>query len=98
MGNRYKLLFVELDEKSYKIKDYSFWGTLLGRRFYRVRNFSLWQFLIGRKRRYYSTCDRIEYHTDGDMSIVGPSCACCGRNEVMESIFERAFKNKNRIL
>jgi len=56
------------------------------------RKFSLWQFLIGRKRRYCPTCDSIEYHTDGDMSICGPSCARCGRNEVIEKIFNRYYK------
>jgi len=56
-------------------------------RFVTIRKFSFWQWVIGRERKYCPSCDSIEYRIFAGQEIVGPSCAKCGRNEVMEEIF-----------
>ena len=67
-----------------KLRKYNF--TFVNGKFITKRKFSLWQELIFRNRRYCPECDSIEYFTDGDMSICGPSCARCGYNRKISEI------------
>lgn len=73
-----------------KIDKYKF-GFRDGR-FITIRKFSLWQWLLGRYREYCPKCDSVEYQIIAGQEIMGPSCARCGYNEVMEELFNDALK------